>query len=133
DTDAVLAGERSPGAHAGAQDIAARRQDTLYLLRVALVEEDARVQVAVAGVEDIGDAQVVPGGDIGDLAEDLRQAGARGDAVLGRAGGGEPPDGANALLARHPEPGPLLGVRGEGDAERAALPAHLGDALGLPV
>ena len=42
------------------QDLVARQEDALDLLGVALVEEEDRVDVAVAGVEDVGDPEVVP-------------------------------------------------------------------------
>ena len=41
------------------------------------------MDVAVAGVKDVGDPQVVALADLGDVPEDVRQLGAGDDAVLG--------------------------------------------------
>ena len=77
------------------------------LVGVALVEEHDRVQVAVAGMKDIGDAQLVPSADLGDGAQDLREFGAGDDAVLGDARRGEAAQGADGLLAGGPQVRPV--------------------------
>ena len=48
-----------PQADALLQDLVAGRQHALHLVGVALVEQQDRVDVAVAGVEDVGDPHVV--------------------------------------------------------------------------
>ena len=55
--DAVLAGDRSAGLDAVGQDLGGHRLGPLRLPRDLLVVADQRVQVAVAGVEHVADAQ----------------------------------------------------------------------------
>src|SRR3712207_7387073 len=52
------------------------------LFRSVVVVEDERVQVAVPGVEDVGDAHAVLLADLGDPLEDLPELRARDDGVL---------------------------------------------------
>ena len=47
-----------PHADALFQDLVAGRQHALHLVGVALVEQQDRMNVAVAGMEDVGDAQI---------------------------------------------------------------------------
>ena len=103
DADAVLAGDAAAEVDALVEDLVARQQDALHLLGVALVEQQDRVDVAVAGVKDVGDAQVVPLADVGDEPQDVRQLGARHDAVLRAVARAEPADRAEGLLAALPE------------------------------
>ena len=53
DADAVFAGHAAAQADALVQDLVTRLQHPPHLIRVALVEEQDRVDVAVAGVEDV--------------------------------------------------------------------------------
>ena len=62
------------------------------------------MDVAVAGVEDVGDAQAVRVADVRDRREDLGQPRSRDDAVLRAVVGREPADRAERLLAALPEP-----------------------------
>ena len=48
-----------PQVDALVEDLVAGRQHALHLVGVALVEQQDRVDVAVAGVEDVDDADVV--------------------------------------------------------------------------
>ena len=48
-----------PSADALVQDLVAGRQHALHLIGVAFVEQQDRVNVAVAGMEDVADAHVV--------------------------------------------------------------------------
>ena len=59
DADAVLAGQHAADLDAEPQDVGAERLGALQLARLVGVVEDQRMQVAVAGVEDVGDAQAV--------------------------------------------------------------------------
>src|SRR5437667_103552 len=94
DPDAVLAGEAPAERDARLQDLPSRREHAPDLVLVALVEEEDRVDVAVAGVEDVGDAEPVALRRRGDVPQDVRHAGARHDAVLRAVVGREPADGA---------------------------------------
>ena len=64
DADAVLAGQAAADLDAELQDVGAGRLGLLQLAGVVGVEEDQRVQVAVAGVEDVGDREAVAGADL---------------------------------------------------------------------
>ena len=59
DADAVLAGQDPADLHAEPQDVGAERFRLVQLARLVGVVEDERMQVAVAGVEDVGAAQSV--------------------------------------------------------------------------
>ena len=67
ETDAVLAGQHSPGRDRHPDDLFAGRVDAIHDARFALVEDQQRVEVAVAGVEHVHDEQVVPLDDLVDL------------------------------------------------------------------
>src|SRR6267143_1651597 len=71
--------------------------------------------VAVAGVKDVGDAQVVPGADRSDLRHDLRQSAARHDAVLHVVVRRESPQSAECALAPFPQALPFCLILGEPD------------------
>src|SRR5438105_3567140 len=59
DADAVLAGQHAADLDAELQNVRAEFFGALELTRLVGVVEDERMQIAVAGVEDIGDAQLV--------------------------------------------------------------------------
>ena len=59
DADAVLAGQHAAHLDAQPQDLGAERLGALQLAGLVGVVQDQRMQVAVAGVEDVGDAQAV--------------------------------------------------------------------------
>ena len=59
EADAVLAGDRAAEADAQAQDLRGEHLGAIVRAGLAAVEEDERVQVAVAGVEHVGDADAV--------------------------------------------------------------------------
>src|SRR5438046_1349782 len=84
------------------QDLMTGRQNPLDLIRIALVEQDDRVQVAVASVEDVANPQIVLLADGLDSAEHVRQFRPRHDAVLRAVTRSEPADGPECLLARFP-------------------------------
>ena len=87
------------------------------------------MQVAVAGVKDVGHAQLVLAGQGVDLAQDLRQARARDHAVLHVVGGGDPSHRGERRLARLPDQLALgLGL-GDAHVEGPRLPADLDHPL----
>ena len=71
------------------------------------VVADQRVQVAVAGVEHVGDRQPVLRGELVDAGEHLGQPGARDHAVLDEVVGREAAHGGERGLAGLPEQCPL--------------------------
>ena len=95
------------------------------------------MDVAVAGVEDVGDPEVVPLADRGDVPEDVRQLGAGDDAVLGAERRAQPADRAEGRLAALPDRdvlGLLPGPPGDRLLDRAAVRLDdLGDRLRLAV
>ena len=60
DADAVLAGDGAAHRDAELEDLGAERLGAMQLVAVVGVEQDQRMQVAVAGVEDVDAAQRVP-------------------------------------------------------------------------
>ena len=72
------------------------------------------MEVAVAGVEDVGDAEAGGGAEACDFAQDLREGGARDDAVLHDVVGGDAAHGGEGGFAAFPDEG-AFGV-GLGDA-----------------
>ena len=107
DADAVLAGEAAARGHAQLEDLVARLLGPLGLGRIVGVVEDQRVQVAVAGVEDVGDAQAVPVADVRDGDQHLAQLAERDHAVHAVVVG-DAADGAERGLAALPDGGALL-------------------------
>src|SRR5205823_12819059 len=99
------------------ENLAPSDEHPLDLVAIALVVEQDRMDVAVAGVEDIGDPQALLFGDPADDAQDLGHLGARHDAVLRAVVGRQTADGAEGALAALPERR-ALGLVG-GDAHLA--------------
>ena len=66
-----------PASTQALQDLAGSGDDALDDARLRGVEDEVGVQVAVAGVEGGDVEQLVLLGDLGDLAQELRQHGAR--------------------------------------------------------
>ena len=123
--DAVFAGQRAADRDAVPHDFAARRDHALKLRAIALVEKDERVKIAVAGVENIADLQVVLAADFLDAAQGFRQARARDHAVLHVIHRREPPESAESILPAFPQQIALAVV-----ARHAHFPAR--DAGGKP-
>ena len=55
-SDAVLSGDRAPGLHAKRHDLGTRLLDSIHLFGVTSVEQEVGVDIAVAGVEEVGQA-----------------------------------------------------------------------------
>src|SRR6185295_15993997 len=71
DTNAVLAGDTAAEFDASREDFVPGGQRAADLAGVAFIVEDQRVEIAVAGVEDVRDAQAVAAAAIGDKAHHL--------------------------------------------------------------
>ena len=112
DPDAVLAGDGAAKLDAFADNVFASFHNPLDHAGFAVIEVEAGVEVAVSGVEDVGDADVVLGGDGVDEVEHLWEFGAGDDAIVGDDGGGKAAHGSDALLSGRPELGALLGIGG---------------------
>src|SRR5215467_54014 len=85
--DAVLAGDRPTDVRADLHDLGAGLDDPRFLARLARIVEDVGMEVAVAGVEHVADAETRGGDDLVHSAEDVRQLRARDDAVHHHVGG----------------------------------------------
>src|SRR5206468_1779583 len=101
--DAVLAAHAAAERDARVEQLLVGLLRALQLTRLAVVVADQRVQVPVAGVEDVREEETVTLADRDHLAHDLRQLAARHHGVLEQVGGGDPADGARGLLAPLPQ------------------------------
>ena len=121
--DAVLAREHAAGVDARAQDLVAGVVHALPDPRLARVEHDQRVQVAVAGVEHVHHREPLLGARSSyDLAQHVDEPGARDDRVVQVVVGRDAGDRAERRLAALPEQR-ALGVVGR-DAHRCARRAR---------
>src|SRR3954468_15373288 len=114
DADPVLAGDRPALGQAREHDLAGQ---LLGALGLALAVADERVQVAVAGVEDVADLQPVLAREGVDALEHLGQPRARDHAVLHVVVRRDAAHGREGGLAHLPEDLTLANVAGD---------AHLG-------
>ena len=73
----MLAGDRAAHGHAGLEDLGPEGLGAMQLVGIVGVEEDERMQVAVAGVEDVEAAQAMLDGHLLDGDQHLGQAAAR--------------------------------------------------------
>src|SRR5207248_6462427 len=103
------------------EDLLGKLLRTLGLPRAALVVEHERVQIAVARVEDVADAQAVLALELGDAPQHLGELGARDDAVLDVVALAHAPHRAEGGLAPLPEERPLVNVLCRADLPGAAL------------
>ena len=78
----MLAGDRAADLGADLQDLAAGGDHPRLLAGHARIVEDVRVEVAVARVEDVADAEAVLGDDLVDPPQHVGQLRARDHAVL---------------------------------------------------
>src|SRR5439155_22503059 len=81
EADAVLARDRAADLGADLHDLGAGLYDARLRTGHARIVEDVRVQVAVARMEDVADAQAVGGDDLVHAAEHVRELRSRNDAV----------------------------------------------------
>ena len=92
DADAVLARQAAADLHAELEDVVARLLGLLRLAGIVDIVDDQRMKVAVAGMEDVGDAQAVALHDLVHALQHERQLPRRDGAVhadiVGDAAGG---------------------------------------------
>src|SRR5947208_11108032 len=110
ETHTMLARDGAPHRDAGVKQLLVGRLRALEFIRVSVVIEDERVQVAVARVEDVGDLHAVARADRAELPHDRGQLGTRHDGVLQEVGRREAPDGPRRFLPALPEQRALRGV-----------------------
>ncbi len=143
DADAMLAGDGAADLHAQLQDLGAEMLGAVEFAGLVGVEQDQRMQVAVAGMEHVGAAQAVLDLHVGDAQQHLRQVLARDGAVHAVVVGRDAAGGREGVLAARPELQALgLGLRhrDRGGAGLAAAPLSMraissstssGSAVGL--
>ncbi len=103
DADAVLTGHAAAEFDAFFEDFVADGDRIAHLLGIAFIVEDQGMDVTIAGMEDVRDAQAVFFAALANEAHDLGQLGARDDAVLREKVWTEAADGAESALAAFPE------------------------------
>ena len=103
DADAVLAGGGAAEVDARLEDFFRGFEDDADLRRVLVVVEEDRVDVAVAGVEDVVDGQAVAAADVAHLLQHFGEFGPRHAGVLRAVAGADAADRAERLFAGHPQ------------------------------
>ena len=131
DADAVFARHAAAAGQTRFEDFIARVQHAFDLLGMAFIEEQDRMDVAVARVEDVDDLDIVLRADLGDLPLNERQLRARYDAILRAVARAEPADRAERLLAAFPELEPLFLILRETYFTGFALFAEFDDLIAL--
>lgn len=125
--DAVFTGDRAAEFEASLDDGFACLHDRLDLFGIAVVEVEAGVEVAIAGMKDVGDADAVGFGDVVDGLQHFGEFRARDNAVVGDHGGGEASHRADAFLAGGPELRPGGFILGDFDVKGVVGFADLAD------
>src|SRR5882724_9985252 len=103
DADAMFAGQDAAKLDATAQDVGAEGFRPLHLAGLVGVVEDQGMQIAVAGVKHVGDAETVLLRKLADAREGFRQRAAWYGAVHAEIIGRDAPDRRKRRLAAGPE------------------------------
>ena len=127
--DAVLTGDRPAEADAEVQDLAGHLLGAVVSAGDAGVVEDQRVQVAIAGVEDVGHRQAVLLAQRLDAGQRFSQAASWHHAVLHHVLRAEPAHGRERTLAPFPDQQPFGVVLGGTDLVRTRFADHFQQAL----
>ena len=127
----MLAGDRPPGVHAETHDLSPEVEHPLDRALLKLIEHDVRVQIAVAGVEDVRAAEPVLRREIEHPSHHLRQPRARHHAIEQVEVRRARADRADAGLAALPELFALLDVVRDADLARVVRLAGRDDCGGF--
>src|SRR5271157_1357456 len=100
---AVFAGERTTQLDTIAEDFMGSGDGVSKLQRIAWIVKDDGMEVAVTGVENVADGEVVFLADLGNLLQGLGELGAGNDAVEDVVAGSEASQRAKGVLAAFPE------------------------------
>ncbi len=122
---AMFAGNRTAQVDAHVQDLAGQRFGPFQRTGLAAVVENQRVQVAIPGVEDIGDAQVILFAQRFNFGERVPQPAARHHPILDNVVRAQPPDRGKGTLAPLPDPGPVRVIFGNPHFVRIRRLDHL--------
>src|SRR5664279_1604722 len=128
---AVLAADGPAQLDAKGEDFHACLHDPLLLLGIPPVEEDQRVQVPVARVEDVGNLQVVLLAHLRHLPQHGGQGGPRHRPVTDQVAGREARHGPEGAAPPGPQQGPLRVVLGDPHLPRPVLLAEADDGFAL--
>src|SRR5207247_1117143 len=105
----------------------------LRLARDLLVVEDERVEVSVAGVEDVADPEAVLALELGDPAQHLRELRPRDDAVLDVVAARDAAHrGERSLAALPAQPPPGAGRRSSRSVISVAIPSVPSEPTNAP-
>ena len=108
----MFTGDGAAGGDAEVEDFGGERFGGVLLTGDACIVEDEWVEVAVAGVEDVGDADACGCAEARDFAHDLRESRAGDDTVLNDVVGGDAAHGGEGGFAAFPDEGALgVGLR----------------------
>ncbi len=129
DADAMLAGEHAADLDAEPEDVGAELLGAIELAGIVGVIKDQRMQIAIAGVKHIGDAQAVLGRHFLHAHQNQRQLGARNGAVHAQVVGRDAADRGECRLTSSPEQQPLVFRVRHPARDRAALLRDLLDAF----
>ena len=133
DADAVLAGDAAILGDTDGDDLVRGGKDARHLRRILGVAEDARVQVAVAGMKDVAGLQLVACQHLPDLAQGLGQEGARHRHIDEIERRRQPRERAGRALAPVPDALPLFLALGDAQVVAAVRAEDVGDLLHLAV
>ena len=123
----MFAGEDAADFHAELQNLARYLQRRFGVARLALVEQDGRVQVAVPGVKQVGDWVSSPLGYVANPRERLHEARSGDGAVHEQIVGRETSERAQDAFASRPQLLALNGVCGGAHFDGVVQIAHLFD------
>src|SRR5258708_6202735 len=103
DADAMFAGQDAAELDAAAQDVGAEGLSPLHLAGLVGIVEDQGLQIAVAGMKHVGDAELIFFRKLADARQGLLQRAARNGALHAEIVRRNPPDRRKRRLAAGPE------------------------------
>src|SRR5579859_5134635 len=124
DTDAVFTGDAAAHFGADLEYFVAGLAHALHFAGDLRVEEDQRVQIAIAGMENVAHAQAVAVADFANAPQHIWQFGTWHHAVLHVKFGTDAPDRTEGVLATRPEKLALGLVRCDAHGARMMLLAN---------
>ncbi|MNZ97488.1 hypothetical protein D3C78_1167290 [compost metagenome] len=125
----MLARHGAAHGHAGLEDVGTEQLAAVQLVGVVGIEQDQRVQVAVARVEHVGAAQLVLFLHLLDGQQDVGQALARNGRVHAHVVGADAAARGESVLAPAPEAQALGFAAADGDGRGAGVAQHGAHAL----
>src|SRR6185437_9569899 len=131
--DAMLARDTAAELDALLENVVAGRQRAADLVRIAFIVKHQRMDVAIAGVKNVRNAQVIFFAHRTDELHDLRQLRTRHHAILGKVIRTKPANRAKCPLAAFPEQRAFFVIFRDADFAGPMLFANFNDAPGLPV